>query len=126
MRLRRQALEVVDETLATVLGILVVPSEVDRLLRADFLAVAAEDAPELINLEHERKAIPFLVFARHELDAVGRADLRAEPTRDALRLSRLVREHPVRAAPARRERPLHLRILLRLLVRIHEVLEGQR
>ena len=57
VRLRHQPLEVVDETLAAVLGVLVVPADVDRLFRADFLAVAAEDAAELVDLEHERIAV---------------------------------------------------------------------
>src|SRR5438132_8233508 len=45
-----------------------------------------------------------LVFARHELDAVRRADLGAQAARDALRPSLRIGEHAVGAAPARRER----------------------
>src|SRR3954452_15657969 len=77
MRLRHKALEIVDEALAAVLRVLVVPADVDRFLRADFLAVAAEDAAELVDLEYERIAVALLVFTRHELDAVRRADGRA-------------------------------------------------
>src|SRR5688500_12620130 len=99
MRLRHQALEVVDEALAAVLRILVMATDVDRLLRPHFLAVAAEDATELVDLEHERIAIPLLVLARHELDAVGRAHRRAEAAGDALRLAVLRREHAMGAAP---------------------------
>src|SRR6478752_7443125 len=100
MRLGRQPLEVVDEPLAAVLRVLVVPTDVDRFLRAHLLAVAAEDAAELVDLEHERVAVPLLVLAGHELDAVGRADARAEAAGDALRLAVLRREHAMRPPPA--------------------------
>src|SRR5690348_12404097 len=100
MRLRHEPLEVVDEALAAVLGVLVVPADVDRFLRADFLAVAAEDAAEFVDLEQQRIAVALLVLTRHQLDAVGGADGGAEPARDALGLAVLGREHAVRAAPS--------------------------
>src|SRR4051812_48924211 len=102
MRLSHEALEVVDEPFARVLRVLVVPPHVDRFLRADFLAVAAEDAAELVDLEHERITISLLVLTGHELDAVGRTHRGAQAAGDALRLAILRGEHPVRAAPARR------------------------
>src|SRR5581483_1059108 len=125
VRLRDEPLEVIDEPFPTVVGILVVPADVDRFLRAHFLAVAAEDAAELVDLEHERIAITLLVFAGHELDAVGRADGRTETARHALRLARLGGQHPVRAPPAWRERRAHFRILRRHLVRVDHVLERE-
>src|SRR6185436_1316734 len=77
MRLIHQPLQIVDESLAAVLRVLVMPSDVNRLFGAHLLAVTAEDAPELVDLEHERIAIAFLVLAGNELDAVGRAHGRA-------------------------------------------------
>ena len=64
MRLRHQALEIVDETLARVLGVLVVPADVDRFLRTHFLAVAAENAAEFVDLVDQRIAVALFVFAR--------------------------------------------------------------
>src|SRR5206468_4303366 len=58
MRLCRQALEIVDEAVAGILGVLVVHPDVDRFLRAHFLAVAAEDATELVDLVNQRIAVP--------------------------------------------------------------------
>src|ERR1700691_6050717 len=74
MRLRHQSLEVVHEPVAAVFGVLVVAPDVDRLFGADFLAIAAEDAPELVDLEHQRVAVALFVLARDQLDAIGRAD----------------------------------------------------
>src|SRR5687767_2340891 len=108
MRLCHQPLEVVHEPFAAVLRVLVVPAHVNRFLGADFLAVAAEDAPELVDLEHQRIAIALLVLARHELDAIRRTDRWAQPARDALGFPVLRREHPVRPTPAWRERPFLL------------------
>src|SRR6185312_66231 len=98
--LRHQPLEVVNETLAAVFRVLIVPSDVDRFLRAHLLAVAAEDATELVDLEHERVAVAVLVLTRHELDAIGRAHRRTESARDALGLAVFSRQHAVRPAPA--------------------------
>src|SRR5437762_4918340 len=113
MRLIHKPLQIVDESLATVLGVLVVPPDVNGLLGADFLTVAAKDATELVDLEHQRIAIPFLVLARHELDAVGRTYGRTETTGDASRLARLRRQHAMGAAPARRDRRFFLGVLSR-------------
>src|SRR5688572_8728928 len=88
MGLRDEPLEIVDESVATVLRVLVVAADVNRFFRADFLAVAAEDAAELVDLEHERIAIALLVLPGHELDAICRAHRRAEPARDTLGLAR--------------------------------------
>src|SRR4051812_16030775 len=126
MGLRHQPLEVVHEALAGVFRVLVVPANVDRLLRTHFLAVAAEDAAELVDLEHQRIAVALLVLARHQLDAVGRTDGRAQPARDAFRLAVLGREHAMRAAPPLADRFLLLRILGGDLLRIEHVLEGVR
>ena len=49
-----------------------------------------------------------------------------EPARDALRLAVFGREHAVRAAPARRERPFLLGVLDRHLLRIEQMLERER
>src|SRR5678815_990764 len=126
VRLCHQPLEIVDEPLAAVLRVLVVPTDVDRFLRTHFLAVAAEDAAELVDLEHERVAVALLVLTRHELDAVRGADGRAQPARDALRLAGFRRQHAMRAAPALRDGLLLLRILRRHLVWVDHVLEGHR
>src|ERR1700749_66647 len=82
--LRHQAFQVVDEPLTAGLGVLVVAADVDRLLRADFLAVAAEDAAELVDLEDERVAVALFVFTGDQFDAVRRADGWAQPAGDAL------------------------------------------
>src|SRR5687767_10740008 len=87
MRLRHQSLEIVNEPFAAVLRVLVVPADVDRFLRADFLTVAAEDAAELVDLEYERIAVSLLVLAGYQLDAVGRTHRRTQAARHALRLA---------------------------------------
>src|SRR5690606_26386277 len=109
-----------------VLRVLVVTAQVNGLLRTHLLAVAAEDAAELVNLEDQGIAVPFLVFARNQLDAVRRAHRRTQPAGDALGLARLRREHAVSSTPPGRDLPLLLRILHGDLVRIHEMLEGAR
>ena len=78
-------------------------------------AVAAKHAAELVDLVDQRITVALLVFARHELDAVRRADLGAQAARDALGPSLLVGEHAVRAAPARCERPVLAALFLRIL-----------
>src|SRR5436309_2170475 len=62
VHLGTQPLEVVHEAVAAVLGVLEVHPDVDRLLRADLLTVAAEDAAELVDLIDERVAVSFLVL----------------------------------------------------------------
>src|SRR3954465_15889811 len=109
MRLRHQPLQIVDESLAAVLGIFEVTSDVNRFLGADFLTVAAEDAAEFVDLEEQRIAIAILVLTRHELDAIRGADSRAETASNAFRLSVLGSEHPVRPTPPRGERPFLFR-----------------
>src|ERR1043165_5332660 len=79
MHLGAQPLEVIDEAVAAVLRVLVVHADVDRFFGADFLAVAAEDAAEFVDLIDQRIAIAGFVLARDQLDAVGGADLRAYP-----------------------------------------------
>src|SRR5262245_41863677 len=116
MCLRHQALEVVDESFAAVFRVLVMPADVDRLFRADLLTVAAEDAAELVDLEDERIAIALLVFAGHELDAVGWTHRGTQSTRHAFRLAVFGREHAVCATPARRQRTLLVGVLDRHLL----------
>src|SRR5439155_19936188 len=99
MRLRHQSLEVVDESVAAVLGVLVVPADVNRFFRTDLLTVTAEDAAEFVDLEHEWIPVPRLILARDELDAVGRTDRRTESTPDTLRLAVLGGKHAMRPAP---------------------------
>ena len=117
MRLCRQPLEVVDEAVTRVLGVLVVHADVDRFFGAHFLAVAAEDAAELVDLVDQRIAVALFILARHELDAVRGTDLRAESARDAFRPALLVGEHAMGAAPAGGERPVLGRFLLGILHR---------
>src|SRR5690348_7785078 len=117
MGLGAQPLEIVDESVARILGILVVHAHVDRFLRAHLLAVAAEYAAELVDLVDQRIAVPVLVFAGHELDAIRGTDLRAQPARHALGPSLLVGQHAVGAAPARGQRPLVGGLLLGILHR---------
>src|SRR5688572_26188331 len=125
MSLRRQPLEVVDEARPAVFGVLVMPANVDRFFRTDLLTVAAEDAPELVDLEDQGIAVSFLVLARHELDAVRGTDGRTEAAGDALRLAGFRREHAMRPSPARRNLPLLLGILHRDFVRVDQMLESQ-
>src|SRR5260370_10356836 len=115
--LRAQPLEVVHEPVARELGVLVVHADVDGLLRAHFLAVAAEDAAELVDFVDQRVPVPLLILPGDELDAVGRADLRTQPARHAFGPSLLVGQHAVRAAPARRQRPVLGALLLGVLHR---------
>src|SRR5205823_7120075 len=109
------ALPILHEPVPRVLRVLVVHAHVDRLLGAYLLAVAAKHAAELVDLVDQRIAVALLVFARHELDAVRRADLGAQAARDALGPSLRIGEHAVRAAPARRERPVLAALFLRIL-----------
>src|SRR4029077_1977172 len=110
-------------------------AHVDGFLGTYLLAVPAEDATELVDLVDERIAVPLLVLAGDELDAISRADLGAETAGDALRAPLLVGEHPVGAPPARRQapRPHPVRpvgaLLLRVLHRdplLEHVLESER
>src|SRR5438105_2105060 len=117
MRLRAEALQIVDEAVARVLGVLVMHADVDGFLRTHFLAVAAEHAPELVDLVDQRIAVALFVFARYQLDAVRRTDLGTQAARHALRPALLVREHAMRAAPARGQRPIFRRLLLGILHR---------
>src|SRR5256886_9102287 len=84
MRLRAQALQVVDEPVAGELGVLVVHADVDRLFGTALLAVTAEHAAELVDLVNQRVAVALFVLAGDELDAVRRADLWAQAARHAL------------------------------------------
>src|ERR1700730_15613149 len=86
MGLRHQSLQVVDEPVAAVLGVLVVPAEVNGLLGAYFLTRAAENASKLVDLEDQRVAVALLVLPGHELDAVGWAHGRAQTAGHALGL----------------------------------------
>src|SRR2546423_14362503 len=104
VRLIHQALQIVNESFTAVFRVLVMPTEVDRFLGTNFLAVPAENATELIDLEHQRVTIPFLVLSWLELDAVGGPYRRTKSARDPARLARLSREHALRAAPARCDR----------------------
>src|SRR5881394_4442793 len=106
MCLRRQPLEIVDKPVARVFRVLVVHADMNRLFGAHFLAVAAEDAAELVDLVDQRIAVSRFVLARYELDAIRRANLRAQSAGDALGAALLVGEHAMRAPPARRERPV--------------------
>src|SRR6185437_3341573 len=69
-RLGHQPLEIVDEPFPAVFRILIMTADVDGLLGAHLLAVAAEDAPELVDLEYQRISIAMLILTRHELDAI--------------------------------------------------------
>src|SRR5689334_12928806 len=117
MRLRAQPLEVVHEPVAGKLRVLVVHADVDRFFGADLLAVAAEHAPEFVDLVDERVAVPLFVLAGHELDAVRRTNLGAEAARDALGAPLLVGEHPVRPAPPLGQRPVAAALFLGVLHR---------
>src|SRR6266550_1383532 len=126
MRLRHQPLEIVHEPFAAVFRVFVMPPDVNRFLRTHFLTVAAEDAPELVDLEQQGIAIALLVFARYELDTVRRADRRTQTARDALRFAVFGREHTVRSAPAWRERPLLLGVLDRHRIAGEKMSQRQR
>src|SRR5437016_7375696 len=111
MGLRHQPLEVVDEPFAAVFRILIVPPDVDRLFRAHLLAIAAENAAELVDLEDEWIAVAVLVLTWNELDAIRRAYRWAQTAGDAFGFAVFGREHTVRAPPPRRERPFLFRVL---------------
>src|SRR2546426_10049702 len=104
-------------------------ADVDGLLGADLLAVATEYAAEFVDLVDQRVAVALLVLARHQLDAVGGTDLRAQAARYALGAPLLVGQHAVRAAPAGRDRPVLGGLLLGVLhrdLRPEQVPEGER
>src|SRR6202521_4441601 len=127
VRLIHQALQVVDEPFPAVLGILVMPADVDRLFWTNLLTVAAEDAAEFVDFEDERVAVAFLVLARHQFDAVRGTNGRTKATRDASRFSGLGRQHPMSSAPAGRDRRLLLRILGgHSAVNVEQVLDRER
>src|SRR6266545_1458283 len=135
MGLGLEPLEIVDEAPPAVLRVFVVDPYVNRLLGAHFLAVAAEHAAEFVDLVDQGIAVSLLVLARHQLDAVGRADLGTQSAGHALRAALLVGHHPVGAPPARRESPLPhaMRAVGALLLRVlhgdpllEHVLEGER
>src|SRR5256885_16575067 len=129
MCLSAQPLEIVHEPVARVLRVLVMHPDVDRLLGAHLLAVAAEDAAELVDLVDQRIAVAVLVLSRHELDAVRRANLGTQAAGDALGAPLLVGEHAVRPAPARRQGPVLAALLLRVRhrhLRSPQVAEGGR
>src|SRR2546426_654425 len=69
MRLSAQPLQIVDEPVARVLRVLVMHPNMDRLLGAHLLAVAAEHAAKLVDLVDQRVAVAVLVLSRDELDA---------------------------------------------------------
>jgi hypothetical protein len=98
MRLIHQPLQVVDETFPAVLGVLIVATHVNRLLRTHLLAESAEDAAKFVDLEHEWIAVPLLVLARNELDAVRGTDGRAKSAGDAAKRCLTVRAIPLSAA----------------------------
>src|SRR5256885_813901 len=129
MCLSAQPLEIVHEPVARVLRVLVMHPDVDRLLGAHLLAVAAEDAAELVDLVDQRIAVAVFVLSRHELDAVRRADLGTQAAGDTLGAPLLVGEHAVRPAPARGEGPVLAALLLRVLhrhLRSPQVAERER
>src|SRR4051794_39520352 len=101
MILRHQAIEIIDETLARVFRILEILSDVDRLDRTYFLAHAAEDAAELVDLVDNRIPISLIVLAGHQPNAIRRTNRRAQAARNALRTTVRMCRHDVRAAPAR-------------------------
>src|SRR5437899_5865203 len=115
MRLRRQPLEIIDEPVARVFRVLVVHADVNRLFGAHFLAVAAEDAAELVDLVDQRIAVSRFVLARYELDAIRGANLWAQAAGDAFGAALLVGDDAMRAPPAGRERPVLRRFLLGVL-----------
>src|SRR6266566_4083549 len=127
MRLIHQTLQVVDESVPAVLGVLVVAPNVNRLLRTYFLAVPAEDAAEFIDLEDQWISVPFFVFPGDQLDAIRRTYGRTKAAGDTTGLPRLGRQHSVCAAPARRDRRFLLRILDRHSpVDVEQMLHRQR
>jgi len=88
---------VVDHFVARLSGQRVVLLQEDRLLRADFLAVAAEDASEHVDLEFE--AAIFSAFersagdhsgGRRDPDGLGRTDEFAELAGDTLGIALLI------------------------------------
>src|SRR2546425_1393757 len=112
-----EAFQIVHEAIARILGVLVVHAHVDGLFGADLLAVAAEDAAELVDLVNQRIPVALLILAGDQLDAVGGADLRAQAARHALGPALLVGKHAVRAAPATGNRPVRRAPLLGVLHR---------
>src|SRR5438132_14422490 len=101
MRLSAQPLQIVDEPVARVLRVLVMHPNMDRLLGAHLLAVAAEHAAKLVDLVDQRVAVAVLVLSRDELDAVRRTDLGTYAAGDAFGAPLLVGAHAMRPTPAR-------------------------
>ena len=123
---RAQTLEIVDEPLATVLGGLVVDSKMYRFDRADFLAVAAEDAAELVDLVDRRISLAVFIFRGDQLDTVRRTDRRTEPAGHALGPPVFMHRHAVRTTHAGRQLVFLLGILLRHRDRRDHMPERQR
>ena len=125
MILFHEAIEVIDEALPSVFGILEVDADVDRFDRADLLTHSAEDAPELVDLVHDGIAVPLVIFPTDKADAIRRTHRGAQTTGYTLGPSVCVNFHPMRPAPARGQIGPLLGIEERDLVGINKMLEGQ-
>src|SRR5262245_36400973 len=117
-RRRNEKLRLVPhEVVLAVDGELVILAHEDRADRTGFFAIAAEDAPRLVNLIHRRIARTGLhrtvVFRGLEVDSVGRARHRAQAARHAFLEPVLVTHQHLFAAKFREHRELLLGVVHR-------------
>jgi hypothetical protein len=63
--LLHQTIEVINEPAPSILGILKMLTYVDRLDRANLLAHPTENAPEFIDLVHDRITVALIVLTTH-------------------------------------------------------------
>src|SRR5260370_12606741 len=121
MGLRRKPLEIVNEPFSAVLCVLVMASDVNRFFGTHFLAISAEDAAELVDLEYERVSVSLFVFTGHKLDAVCRTHRWTKPTRDTFFFAGFSRQHAMRSTPSRRDLHFLFWILDRHRVRLAQM-----
>ena len=84
MILLHTPLQIVDKTVPSVLSILKVSSDVDRLHWTDFLTHSAENATELVYFVYDRITVSLLVFAANKSDTVSWANRGTQAASNAL------------------------------------------
>ena len=91
----------------------------------NIFAHSTENATELVDLVDDGVAVPHVVLAADETDAVGRTHRRAQTTGNALGASVRMNLHDVRATPPGAQFGLLLGVLLRHRFRAQHVAERQ-
>ena len=125
MILLHKPIQIVDKTVPSVLSILKVSSDVDRLHWTDFLTHSAENATELVYFVYDRITVSLIVFAANKSDTVSWANRGTQAASNALWSTVCVLLHDVSSPPARTQLRHLFWILLRHLSRVDHMLKGQ-